>query len=350
MVGIRKTLQFLSCVIPAAGIAALRDISVGTDTQQYVDAVTLMKTLGYHAYTQSGLYSGYEYGFRLLMYICTQFTDPARILIIISGLISIIIPFYVVYRIAGNPSVCYILYFLTTLYYFNLNNMRQSLAVAFLFMSILSVFRNKRFMPFFWFVIALLFHTTAFIFLPLLIFSNIRPKTSLFLWIPLTAIIILGVGRFLPQLFTIIHKYNGYVSEGERYLVSGRIMPIMQIILFVVLFAVFMLKMERKNSVTSLSETQSPEYLSLVNMAIYACSMGILVGVSSLYINVFYRMMYEIWPAVILVLPRVVQHNKGIRSLPVSTIVTYVSILIFFSAFLFVPTGWFGIDPYMMYR
>jgi hypothetical protein len=346
----RKRLQFFSCVVPAACIASLRDVSVGTDTQQYVDAVMLMKSLGYQAYNRSGLYAGYEYGFRLLMYICTQFGNPSRALIIFSALIIVILPFYVIYRIVENPSIVYVLYYLSTLYYFNLNGMRQSLAVAFLFMSILAVYRKSRFMPFVWFVIAFLFHTTALIFLPLLILSRIRPKISLLFWVPFGSIVILGAGRFLPRLFSIIPKYNGYVSEGGQYLVSGRLMPIIQIVLFIVLLAVFMLNMREKTLILKFPGVQSFEYPALINMAVYACAVAILVGACSLYVNVFYRMMYEMWPIVILILPKFVQSDKDSGPLPLSMIVAYLSIVVFFVAFFFVPTGWFGIDPYMMYE
>lgn len=344
----RKILQFLTCAIPSTTLLAIRDISVGTDTQQYVDAVTSVKTLGYAEYQSSDLYSNYEVGFRMLMRIAAVSSDPARALIILSSLIIIPIPFYVIYRVSDNPSLGYVVYFLSTIYYFNFTAMRQSLAISFIFLSLLALYKEKRFTPYLFLIIAVCFHTTAFLFLPVLLFIRIKPNASLYFFVPLTAASILFIGRFLPRLFILIPQYHGYLSDS-KYLVSGNMMPILQVCFFGILFIVFMLLRHEPIIINGKNVAEHDGYTNLCTAGIISCAVMVIVGASALYVNIFYRFMYEFLPVICLVLPMQLERRKVPGDISIHSVALTTSIAVFFTAFLFVPTTWFGIVPYTIY-
>lgn len=337
-----KLLQFIACFVPALLISACRGITVGTDTLQYVDATSLMQSMGYKGYENSGMYSNYEPGFKLLMYVCTKFSDSSKALIVISSVIIISIPFFVIYKLSNYPALSYVFYFLSTMYYFDLNAMRQTMSIAFLFLVIYEVSKDKKVMAFVYLACAVLFHMTALIFVPVLLLAKHKPKKSILKLTLVGAVFVMIGGRFLPKLFTVISKYNGYASS--QYLTSGKTMPFIQIILFGTLLMLFF---QYYSSVMS-SDVVSKD-AKLWNLVTYSSAFMVLIGCSVFYVNVFFRFMYIFLPVFCIILPNFVWDNYLNKKISIHSVVSYLAILVFFLSFLFVPDTWFGINPYVLY-
>lgn len=132
-------------------------------------------------------------------------------------------------------------------------------------------------------------------------------------------------------------------------------MPYIEIAFFSVFIIYFILK-NRASNTEHLQQGKEKQIVQkaalLQNMAVYSCVMGILVGVSVFYVNVFYRFMYDLFPFVVLAFPNLVtstsiQLNKHIK---IAQTLCVITVVVLFIAFLFVPKGWFGIDPYTLYK
>lgn len=346
----RKVLSFLSTVIPLTVIAAGRGMTVGTDTVQYSHAVQVLQGLGYPQFESRNLYTNYEFGFTLLLRFCSLFHDPVRVMIVISSLIILVIPFLVISLISDNPQYAYLAYYLLTGYYVNLNLMRQSLAISFIYLAIYCIYKGSTALSYVFLLMGSFFHLTIFfVFLIIFLSSYIIEKNTV-KWVTIIGSLLLFIlGRFLPALFTSIGKYGSYATYGERFLVGSRTTPLLMIILFgfMLILLVYNYK-EYDDKFIAFQRKRSVLYgeKRIYNASIYSCILGVWLGVCSLYINLFHRFMYNIFPFIILVIPVIYVYSKK-RDMLIYKVMGSAILVLFFVAFQFVAKDWFGIDPYV---
>lgn len=337
----RRWVQFILCVIPAVAISAMRDASVGTDTLQYAYAARLMHSYGYEAYMEfGGMYADYEPGFIFLLRLCSMFDDPVRALIVLSSLLIVGLQYFSIAALCKRPAVAYVLLFLVSQYYFGLTGMRQAIGSSAVLLAIVFMFKDRRMPSLVALLAAVSFHYTSLVAAPVLLLSRIRVPRKAIKWCAVCAAAIFALGPLLPGLFSLLGKYDGYVSSGQAYLVSGRLMPIMQ----VAFFGAMTFCLTREGGGGAL--TASGGLDRLVNMGVIASLIGILVGVSAFYVNLFYRFMYILLPIVV----ASVETAFGKRAAPallLPKVVAYSACLLMFVAFQFVDAQWFGINPYV---
>lgn len=334
--------QFFLSVLPAVAISAIRGIGVGTDTEQYITAVGLLDSLGYDEYMSLGMYGDYEPGFILLLKLCTFFPDPAFALICISSLLIFGVQYYVLYKTSANPGSSYFLYFLGTMYYFGLTGMRQALAVSFVMMAFMCLDRNDGTRAVLWTGLAITFHYTALIFVPLLLVSRVNPSKKIWLTMGVAIAVLILVAPLSPILFTVIGKYNGYVKYGGEYLVSGRMMPIIQITFFGYMLYAY------QCAINHLKLKDGSREVMFANIGVYSSFLGVLVGIVTMEVNLFYRFMYFLIPIQCITLSTIFKGDLS-RKMKLIKGVAYAAFVLLFIAFLFVDSGWFGINQYALY-
>lgn len=334
--------QFILCVLPAVVISALRGVGVGTDTEQYVTAVGLLKSLGFEGYMSLGMYGEYEPGFILLLKLCTFFPDPALSLIVITSILIFGIQYYVIFRASSLPGKSYVLYYLGTMYYFGLTGMRQAIAVSFVMLAFLSLMENRNSRAALWLALAVCFHYTALIAIPLFLVCRVNLSRKVWRWIGIAIASLILMGPSLPLLFTVIGKYNGYVKYGSEYLVSGRLMPLIQIVFFG--YLLFAYRYAKKNLDLEVGSKKT----LLVNIGMYSSLIGIFIGIATMYVNLFYRFMYYLIPIHCIALPTVF-NERLTRTAKLVAGIALIAFALLFVAFLFVDSGWFGIDQYNFY-
>lgn len=336
----RRVIQFLFCTIPAVLISAIRSPSVGTDTMQYIHAVQLIDSYGYDYYIDNGgMYSSYEPGFIFLLRFCCLFADPVLTLLVVSSVLIVGVQYFVIFRLCSRPVIVYILLFLVSQYYFGLTGMRQAIAATFVLSSVAYSLRNRRMISLLLLGIAVSFHYTSLIALPILLLYKTNITKKIVNWIILSVCLIVIVGPSFIYLFSIFDKYSGYLSTGQEYLISGRMMPLIQICYFSVMLCSLLHSYFRS--------CRTDSYLvNMKKIGILASFAGLLIGISSLYINLFYRFMYVLLPLVIV--SAVENSSKQHKVDPYLRLITYISCLFMFVSFLFVNRTWFGIDPYIL--
>lgn len=346
----RKVLSFLSTAIPLTVISAGRGMTVGTDTVQYSHAVQVLQGLGYPQFESRNLYPNYEFGFTLLLRFCSLFHDPVRVMIVISSLIILVIPFLVISLISDNPQYAYLVYYLLTGYYVNLNLMRQSIAISFIYLAIYCIYKGNIALSYVFLLVGSFFHLTILFVCMIVFLSSYVIKKNTIKYITLIgSLLILFVGRFLPALFTGIGKYGSYATHGERYLVGSRITPLLMIMLFGFMLMILVYSYnEYDDEFIAFHRKRGTLYGEklIYNASIYSSVLGIWLGVCSLYINLFHRFMYNIFPFIIIVIPVIYAYSKK-RDMFIYKIIGSAVLVLFFVAFQFVPKDWFGIDPYV---
>lgn len=336
----RRWVQFVLCVIPAVAISAIRDVSVGTDTLQYAYAARLMDSYGYNTYMElGGMYADYEPGFILLLWLCSMLGDPVRALIVLSSLLIVGLQYFSIAMICKRPAVSYVLLFLVSQYYFGLTGMRQAIGSSVVLLAVVLMLKDKRALSFVALLVATSFHYTSLVAAPVLLLTKIKVPRKAIKWCAVCAVAIFALGPLLPGLFSLLGKYDGYVSSGQAYLVSGRLMPVIQ----VAFFGVMTFCLTRESGGDDPMAFGGPG--RLVNMGVIASLIGVLIGVSAFYVNLFYRFMYILLP-IVAASAETVFGKRVAPALSLSKIAAYSACLLMFVAFQFVDAQWFGISPY----
>ncbi len=108
------------------GVCGCRDLSVGTDTHNYVDSFEKSYVLDR---TVDGE-SKFELGYRILVKVIAYFTDSPQIFIFILTLIMFIGTYIFLYNNCSGSVCCSVLVYLPFLYYINYSAIRQAIALA----------------------------------------------------------------------------------------------------------------------------------------------------------------------------------------------------------------------------
>ena len=87
----------------------------------------------------------------------------------------------------------------------------------------------------------------------------------------------------------------------------------------------------------------------VLSKAVYACIFGVCIGCAALYINVFYRFMYNVMPFIMFGISWSFTYQKRKETSQMMYILMILVTIVFFAAFLFVPESWFGIVDYTTY-
>ena len=169
----RAILILVALIIPCL-IAGMRDKSVGTDVQVYLLQMTnaAINATGFSDYMNSSWYmiwrylsvSDYEIGFSFVVYIVARiFKNIHAVQFVIQGLVvgPICYSLYRNNKIKDNLCWIGILTYYFMFYNTSLNAMRQSIAMAFVFLAFTYFENNHLKKCIFFTIIAVLFHTSA---------------------------------------------------------------------------------------------------------------------------------------------------------------------------------------------
>lgn len=172
----------------------LRDISVGTDTVNYLDIYNGEKDT-------FSLVKGNEYGYSFINFLVfTYFGDFRFVLCIVSLLI--LFPLYVSLKKESRFIVLSICFYVSLFYYANsLNIMRQSIAMSFSLLAYTYIDSRKWRHYSIYLFIASLFHTTALFLFPLYFVNKIKVYRFTFILILLLTFYIGSSNAIAPILF-----------------------------------------------------------------------------------------------------------------------------------------------------
>lgn len=188
-------------------LLVLRHAYVGSDTQNYYKVFNDIKYYGFSLdLVDSNLST--EFGFYYLNYILTKIGGHFRVLIVISAAFYIYTISYLICRYSQRPAISYFI-FLTFGYFIFNTTMRQCFALSFCIWATIFIINRKWMLSLLFCLFAILFHSTAAVFLPIIFIRYLDYNWKSF-WL------ILGVGIFILTSSAAIY---GAASEmmGKSY-------------------------------------------------------------------------------------------------------------------------------------
>lgn len=204
-----KIFLFLMMVLSTSLIAGLRAPNVGTDTQAYIEDFYNINSTKGSSYRMEPLF--------ILLNKVAYFIYPHHFtMLFLSSLITVSLFFYVYSKYSTNFILSILLFFTTYIYYASFNGVRQYIAVAITFLSLIFIYDKKPIKFLITILIASGFHTTALVFLPmylLYIFIKNLNTTKLAVMTFIVVILSLNILNFMNYIELIFPDYSGYISN-----------------------------------------------------------------------------------------------------------------------------------------
>lgn len=219
----------------ATYFSGYRDFTAGNDTINYINTFRNISGVGDAYDVGTSYYGSQEYLFWMFSGVIKEvFGDSPRIWLLANSSLSIILSAFI-YRkfsevINFRPwAILFLFLFCTYELVFVSSVMRQAIAVPIMFYSLFLAFEGRRKSALLLFVVAMLFHYSVFLFLPLIISLFLRAD-KLFRVAVLPVSLVFGyfllhfIGIVSP-LFSgtgVDNKINLYISEGFQAGMEGR--------------------------------------------------------------------------------------------------------------------------------
>ena len=186
-------------------ITGLRGIQVGMDTRMYNTLFQFMQGMSSFSQAMNSWQSGHvEIGYALSEYLFAKYSNFQTFLFVM-GMLSIIPVMMMIYRDSKNFWMSIFLYIAFGYFSFTMNAIRQSVAMGFCIIAYIYA-KKKKIIPYFAFVIlAMAFHQSAIIFLPVYWLPKIRfTKKTLLVYF----ILLLIANLFKSQFFSIVNLWG----------------------------------------------------------------------------------------------------------------------------------------------
>ena len=314
-----KKLFLICCGVFIALIVGLRAETVGTrDTSNYCNLYegvarfsTLHMFLKYHNVFENGFFLS-ECLFYIFTYFCAKIFPNPQFFIFITSTFITFSAMYFIYKHSKNVMLSTILYICLGLMAFNMNGMRQALAMSICLFAY-NFAKKRKLIPFACIILlAMLVHKTAIFFSVVYFIACLKckPKHIMFFTIAV-ALFVIFADRLVETFDSVTDKNYSDVGGFD----SGGYVTVLIYVLVLIFALVFGWK-ERGDSGFSLTF-----YLTILGGALY-CGRYIST-------QIYERMSYYFFYAVLLLLPQTVMQLKESEKPTVVAIITSLSILLF---------------------
>lgn len=299
-------------------IAALRDLSVGTDILGYS---RMFKAISYYSFDQIPLYYSKDIVFYYFTKIVTLFTGNVHIWLTLIAAAYLYTHMKLIQRYSKDYLLSFLIFLALGFYQFSLSGLRQAIALGLVALSYFCIMERK---PKYFVVLVLLatmFHSSAIAFLIAYPVSKLKVGMKQLGFI---AIAFMGLGVFQSAVNTIINfmtsfeRFSGYAESNSTLNFSMVI-----IMLCILLFCGFYIFPKKEVLVQD-------QYM--VNLLI----LGLGLQIYSAIIAEFFRIAYYYNISILLLIPNILaQYEKN------STIRNLEKIMIYaiFAAYFFYSTA-----------
>lgn len=238
------TFYIFSClaIVPLVLLSAFRDVSVGTDTHNYVYMFQNAVEYNHNFLIYMLLHPTFEPGFLFYNFIIAQiFSNVETYYIITYGIIVGLVYASAIKLKEYVSSHIFMLVFLFLFFSDSLNIMRQYIAVAFVIWAAANLFEENNKKYIFWTIIAFLFHTSAIISIiigGIYWFVKKYPvNENKYIYLTLSLvffIIVVGLERFASMgiLPVFESKLSSHISKGDSGVSNSHIAVCFLTVLF----------------------------------------------------------------------------------------------------------------------
>lgn len=326
---ISKLFLLLVAAFPLIFISSIR-YEVGTDFNNYIDMFKYLYNRNF------SLNVNVEIGWILFNRICYFFYDNIQILFISSSLLFGIVSMYAIMelsKINENNSIALIVFIYNCfLYPVSLNIIRQSIAAAIIFLSIIFVVKKKSFSFLFCVTIATTFHYSACLFYILYFFALpiYRPskKTIVLILTIIASLFLIQKISIIISIFPFLQKYSKYINTDNDFKLINNLIMKCPIFLGPIVWSI--LKKDDNHF--------SP-------FAINSAMLCILFLIYSKYFSYFYRLLYYLYGMQIIMIEKICECFKP--RLIIKWIYVIYGIYYFYSSTYL--SGGNGIIPYQTF-
>ncbi len=207
----------LSC-IELIIFTGLRGYTVGADTATYLDALSYYTGISFSEIFTAKLVFPFDFevGYFLLTKICGFLKlSPTIFLFIIATAIYVPL-FEYIYKNSSHPYISVVVYFGFGFFSYSLGIFRQFIAIGIILSALKYVEQRKLVKYVICICIAMLFHMTALIALPLYFFARINWRKNIFIIMTLISeAVLMVVGIYVIKLaVTILPAYSNYFKNS----------------------------------------------------------------------------------------------------------------------------------------
>ncbi len=204
-------------------LAGLRGYTVGADTDTYLKAVRWYAGISFvEVFTEPLVWPfDFETGYFLLTKFCCWLNMSETAFLFVVAVLIYVPQFQYIYRNSSHPYISVLVYFAFSFFTYSLGIYRQFIAIG-MVLPALRLIEKKRFFPYLLVIlIAMQFHRTAFIALPLYFLPYFRWRRMVVFFLLLAVeVVLLVFGRYVIELaVSLFPTYAGYI--GGRFDVQG---------------------------------------------------------------------------------------------------------------------------------
>lgn len=210
--------------------------------------------------------SGENILFFSFLFICAKLGLTFQGVLIIVAVLSVSASLLLYYRYSNHPLLC-ISIFLPTCYIHLFSQLKQTIAVSITIFAYMLLRKNKNLWAYFLLIVAILFHPTAIVMLPIFILCKRRVTSSILLTLFSGSILVYLMRMQLGRLLTLAF-YDQYLDYWES---TG---SITNMAMFFIFFTIFYLITMPKKKVSKEKYLLISTYLYalIIAMTIFFCS------------------------------------------------------------------------------
>ena len=242
-------------------IAALRGITVGADTASYIRDYFAVRLYSYEQIIKVYLENP---GYYIVSKVFSDLEVPVQIWFAMVEGIYIYSVSRLVYRFSIDPALSYILFITIGFYGFSLAGLKQTIAMAFVFISYRYLYDSKYIRFIFFIVLASLFHLSSFVFLFAVVIHFL--KKIRFYYLILSILFFIWMFSYNTIASRVLNLLNleHYASYLEMERESGGTLTMFFIILLIQLVSVVNMKAYAKENNTEARDIFGMSYLGLL--------------------------------------------------------------------------------------
>lgn len=326
-------------------LIAFRSFLIGNDTISYVNLFPVLASYPLSMYGNNPFSilftkNRFEYGYVLFNKVIYYFSKNPRWLLIISATLVVILLGYTINRYSKNPSLSLVIFVTMGFMAGTMSQIRQYIAWAICIYSIKFIIDNK-FVKFICFIIvAMLFHISAIVFLPLYWLSKIQlnlKKGIAFVIVTLPLFIFFN--RFSELTGSLIKSYNNYEKQMLNNGTTGYLSITINLIIFFLIFilAIYLMKMNKKNG-----EQRS----KLINLLLWMLMCSFVVLILSYKFSQFSRLVSYFTCSIMFLIPNELSNPEKSTIKKVILILFVVFLILNFSVTNILRPEWSSIIPF----
>lgn len=342
-----KKMYLIICLFFIWIIMAFRSYFVGNDTIAYVNMFPLLASLPLSLYG-SNLFSilftknRFEYGYVVFDKLVYSLSHNPRWLLIISSFIIVFFLGYILCKYSNDLTLALIIFITMGFMSGSMSQIRQYIAWAVCLYSIRYIVNNNLFKFILTIIIAMLFHISAIIFLPLYWLAKIKlnlKKGILFFVITLPLFIFFDSISNTVGLF--INSYNDYAEQLANNGTTGYLSITTNLIIFSLLF-VLILYLSHINKWKNLGEKK----LKLHNLSLWMLVCAFAVFVLSYKFSQLDRLSTYFTCSIMFLLPNELENEEQSATKQILKIIVIVFMIANFVIVNILRPEWNGIVPY----